>query len=350
MLGLSLLSGRPPIPVLMFHGLCERVPEYALYPGGRTCFLSLEDFSSVIQWCCQNFDVVRISELDDLLVGKAYKHRPLVLTFDDGLASVIDYALPVLREHQVPAVIFVTTEWTDAGHTPLIFQMERIIFNRIPLTLEVRIGDAKLQLEFTSFEQIGQGFSRLWDFLFTHRLAPLRLTYDQVLIDGKPVGHGDLEEDRQFWFPASWDELRSAAQAGVIEIGSHMQSHTPLPWFDEEQIRAEVAGSRTRLERELGCAVQACAYPHGMSNDEVVRIAGETYAWAFSNTGGVLGPNSSRSCAPRIHVSSDDWTVVQRVIFGRERVTTLLRRYAGGLMKPLARLRLTGGEPGFGLQ
>src|SRR5438128_5688533 len=102
------------VPVLMLHGLCERMPPYALSAGGRTCLLPVEDFAEVVAWCCRNFDVVRLSELKECLASSGRRARPLVLTFDDGLASVIDLALPILRQHRVSAAMFVTTGWTDA--------------------------------------------------------------------------------------------------------------------------------------------------------------------------------------------------------------------------------------------
>ena len=41
----------------------------------------------------------------------------LALTFDDGLASVLGTALPVLRHHRIPATAFVVTGWAD-GQIP----------------------------------------------------------------------------------------------------------------------------------------------------------------------------------------------------------------------------------------
>src|SRR4029077_15654523 len=42
---------------------------------------------------------------------------PLALTFDDGLASVLANAAPVLRHHGIPATMFVVTGWAD-GQPP----------------------------------------------------------------------------------------------------------------------------------------------------------------------------------------------------------------------------------------
>jgi peptidoglycan/xylan/chitin deacetylase (PgdA/CDA1 family) len=40
----------------------------------------------------------------------------LALTFDDGIASVLTNAVPVLRHHGIPATAFIVTGWADGGH------------------------------------------------------------------------------------------------------------------------------------------------------------------------------------------------------------------------------------------
>ncbi|GAA1831631.1 polysaccharide deacetylase family protein [Pseudonocardia ailaonensis] len=40
----------------------------------------------------------------------------LSITFDDGVRSVLQNAVPVLRAHGVPATMFVVTGWADGGH------------------------------------------------------------------------------------------------------------------------------------------------------------------------------------------------------------------------------------------
>lgn len=48
--------------------------------------------------------------------GQPIPAHPIVLTFDDGYADVIEEALPALIEHGFPATVFVTTGWLrDAG-------------------------------------------------------------------------------------------------------------------------------------------------------------------------------------------------------------------------------------------
>lgn len=66
----------------------------------------------------------RIAGLDEVplwLDGKVKEAgRPVVLTFDDGYDDLYEYAFPVLRTHQIPAIVFLvagreTDKWIDWG-------------------------------------------------------------------------------------------------------------------------------------------------------------------------------------------------------------------------------------------
>jgi peptidoglycan/xylan/chitin deacetylase (PgdA/CDA1 family) len=87
------------------------------------------------------------------------------------------------------------------------------------------------------------------------------------------------------------DQLRAMAGEGM-EIGTHSRSHMRLTGADDQQLRAEVAGSKADLEELLGKGVASFAYPYGDHDARVVdaaRAAGYTRAcvtrsgWAFSS-------------------------------------------------------------------
>jgi len=303
----------PSVPVLMLHGVCDPVPDYASMPG-RTCLLGVEEFDQLLDWCRKDFDVLRLGELNELIAcGRAGKYRPIVLTFDDGLASTLDHAVPLLRREGLSATMFVATDWIDSAATPLIFELERVLFFGTPTRIEVSLGDHSFRREVESTDQIAGVLSSLWTFLFERRFPPLKLPANQVMVGDRPLG-SRIEPDCEFWFPASWDELRAAATDGVLEIGSHMQSHTPLTWLDADHIEEEMAGSKKRLEAEFGSEVLACSYPHGMSSSLVRASAEKVYEWGFTNIGSLLRAGTSRHRAPRFHVPGERWDAVKNRI------------------------------------
>src|SRR5262245_19079301 len=64
-------------------------------------------------------DTQRGASLDDALAvlspTEIPARDPVVITFDDGTADVVDHALPVLVNHRVPATIYLATDFVDRG-------------------------------------------------------------------------------------------------------------------------------------------------------------------------------------------------------------------------------------------
>jgi len=293
------------MPVLMFHGLCRRVPDHALFMGGRTCLLTVADFENVVRWCAERYNLVRIADLEQIASGEWQGRPPLLLTFDDGLASVIDLAMPVLRKHRASAAVFVTTEWTDSNRTPHIFALERVAFERLPVHLSVRVKDCVIELPIRSRREGRRSFMKLWKMLFRIRLPPHALRPEDVLLDGEEWDGSGGVGDREFWHPATWDELRKGALEGVIEIGSHMLSHRPLSWLSPDEQSRELRESAELLESTFRTPITACAYPHGVFDGHVEALAGDTYRWAFTTRRGRLDHQTRTAAIPRYHVPGE---------------------------------------------
>jgi len=301
----------PTIPVLMLHGICDPVPDYATFAAGRTCLLEADDFRSLVKWCARNFDVIKGEHLDAIYSGAMMVRRPLLITFDDALASVIDFGVPVLQEHQVSALVFVTTDWTESGRAPFVFRLERRLYDAPPASITLHAGSTAVPIDIGSRSALPRALDTLWATLFAKRISPTHLRPDQVLLDGQPMTDTDASTDRVFWGPASWAELARAAAGRSIEIGSHLRSHRPLPWLDAEAQADELSGSRAVLQQNLGVDASICSYPHGMVDDRGQQIAARSYRWSFTNSGGIVTAGSPRTFAPRLHVPNKLWSRVK---------------------------------------
>ncbi len=91
------------VPVFMYHDLCASPSTNERYTTPLPIFREHLAFL-----CEQEFAVQRLSEF-----AAGLSERNVVLTFDDGLASHYDLALPALLEQQMSATFFVTTALID---------------------------------------------------------------------------------------------------------------------------------------------------------------------------------------------------------------------------------------------
>jgi peptidoglycan/xylan/chitin deacetylase (PgdA/CDA1 family) len=73
-----------------------------------------EDFEQQMAWLAQHKRAVSLDELQQFLAGKIRLPSGSVLvTIDDGYQSVHDFALPILKKYNIPAVAFVTVSAID---------------------------------------------------------------------------------------------------------------------------------------------------------------------------------------------------------------------------------------------
>ncbi len=96
-------SPKQPLHVLMYHDIMDIRPEAA---GSWTTTPEL--FRADLQWLKQNGYVSYLP--GELAAGVPIADKAVLITFDDGYASNLTYALPLLREYGMKAVISIIGE------------------------------------------------------------------------------------------------------------------------------------------------------------------------------------------------------------------------------------------------
>jgi len=103
-LGIAADGSAQAIPILCYHRVGS---------GSSKMDISPARLEAQLEWLRDNGrPVVRLSDLAAFLAGKrALPQRAVVITFDDGYESVYRNALPLLRKYDVPATLFVYTDF-----------------------------------------------------------------------------------------------------------------------------------------------------------------------------------------------------------------------------------------------
>ena len=94
------------LPVLMYHHVGPVQP--GAYPA---LTVAPERFEKQMSWLKRNgYTTIRTADwLAWCLEGKSLPPKPVLLTFDDAYADLVEYAFPVLRKHDFTATVFVVT-------------------------------------------------------------------------------------------------------------------------------------------------------------------------------------------------------------------------------------------------
>lgn len=92
--------------------------------------ISVERFRRDLSFLTAHYTVV---DLPDVLTQGPKKR--VAITFDDGFANVFENALPLLREFDCPATVFVSSEFINDGNSNLLATRHEIQTNTDPVML-----------------------------------------------------------------------------------------------------------------------------------------------------------------------------------------------------------------------
>jgi peptidoglycan/xylan/chitin deacetylase (PgdA/CDA1 family) len=250
-----------------------------------------EAFERQLELIKQHFDVVTIEQVADAIEGGAPLPRsPLLLTFDDGYRDNHDVALPLLRKHGLKATFFVATQFVDERR---LFWWDRINFilkastrPKVELAYPYRqvltLGPAPEQRARaikTAVRLVKEHFDLCLPLFLEHLGEAARVPFPRA-------GEVRLAEEHVM----TWGEVRALRDAGM-SVQSHTHTHRVIQTLSPAELDDELTTSRRLLEREIGEAVFAIAYPVGRGPAcpravrDAVRRAG--YSVAFSNHSGI---------------------------------------------------------------
>lgn len=234
--------------------------------------------------------------------GAAFPAGACLVTFDDGWSDNYDHALPVLRALEVPAVVFVATDYIGAdrpfwqeylGH--LLYEAARRglaseVRQAFQIDLPVGTDDARLR------EGVAATVDRFRAESYDVIESLLRaLERSLAEAGGEPI---HPPPDRFM----AWEQVRAMHDSGV-DIASHTRSHRALTRLDAGVIDEELASSRRILVDALGADVPAFAYPGGFYDDRSRQAAIDSgYRLAFATDAGTVGANDDRWRIPRVNM------------------------------------------------
>lgn len=243
-----------------------------------------QGFAAQMEAIAKRFHVVPLAALLAALRGEApLPPRPLLLTFDDAYVDFEAHAWPVMRRLGLPVTLFVPTAYPDRPERG--FWWDRLhravsVSAQGPGHLETPLGP----LDCRTPAARGGAYARL------SRAVKARPHAEAMaLVDAVCAAAALPAQALEPHAPAvlGWDALRRLAGEGVA-LAPHTRSHPLLHRLPAAEARAEIAGARADLERELGAAPPAFAYPDGGYTPETRAILAELgFEAAFSTRRGI---------------------------------------------------------------
>lgn len=98
------------LPVLVYHHI--GTPLQKMTSAEKSFFIEPEWFEKHLQYLAQhNFKTVRFSDIADYFSrGTPIPERAVIISFDDGWKSAVEWAYPLLQKYNMTATVFIPTK------------------------------------------------------------------------------------------------------------------------------------------------------------------------------------------------------------------------------------------------
>jgi peptidoglycan/xylan/chitin deacetylase (PgdA/CDA1 family) len=245
------IRNRRTLTVIMFHRVLD--PGDARWASCDPDYtISADLFARTLAFFSRHYHIVSAREvLDARRNGTPLPPRALLVTFDDGWADNVTWALPRLRDASVPGVMFVVAD--VVGREQPFFQEQLVGALRRgtvgigSLAQALRAAGVAVEASDTDgmpgLRRVIAALETLDDVRRTDVLRPFR----DAMHDGQ----------RHMVTGAELAEL----EAGGVAIGLHGKTHTPMTRAPD--LDAELGGARTAIGARTGSAPTTMSFPHG---------------------------------------------------------------------------------------
>ena len=213
--------------------------------------LDKNQFQEHIRYLKQNFEIIDPAQLEKYFKGdKVLPENALMITFDDGDASLYKNAFPILKSENIPAIIFIITDLIESNKPFWWDEMEYLLGEK-------------------------EGNDRVWEVKTWPNIK--RVEYI------KDLRSSSAKETMKYRQLTS-SELKEMQKAGIL-IANHSHSHPMFDKCSDLELEEELSDSTERL-REEGFNYDYFAYPNGNYSERAekkLKEFGIKYSFLFDH-------------------------------------------------------------------
>jgi peptidoglycan/xylan/chitin deacetylase (PgdA/CDA1 family) len=241
---------------VVFHDIsAEETP----FTRGMGASITPTEFESVLRFLTRYYNPVHLQDVLNDADGRGLPPRPLLVTFDDGYASVMEWAAPLCRKFGVPAVFFLNAAFLD-NHRLAPDSFVCFVANVLGMeTINAAVRVAK-GVDSPKLNCMAEVFSRFFPSI---SLAEREVFLDALAHLGR-INGGKLAEEAHLYVTRK--QVGELASSG-FEIGNHTYTHVRCRSLTTENVAGEVDRNKVELEAVSGKKVRSFSVPYGSSKD-----------------------------------------------------------------------------------
>lgn len=285
--------------VLLYH----RVSDYVTDP--QLLCVTPENFDKQIKYLVEKYNVLSVEEFYSIISkNEKFPEKSVLITFDDGYADNLTFALPILEKYSAQALFYIcpgnfetdTEFWWDEVERHILLSSE------FPEAFNLEIAGRKV----TSSKDKNERLKLYNELLPVLRSMEFRMR-DEVIASIAAMTGNSLP--RKSHRSMTWAELKAMVKSPSAVIGAHTIHHPSLAVCTPENQKHEISFSKMIIEEKLNLSVEHFSYPFGTRSDfnettqKIVKECG--FKMAAANFPYIANRKSDKYAFPRFLVR--DW-------------------------------------------
>jgi peptidoglycan/xylan/chitin deacetylase (PgdA/CDA1 family) len=303
------IASRTRISILMYHGFTEKKYNDGIENNnGKHIYIKL--FRAQIKYIKENYNVISLEQyVQSCNTGKRLPDNSIIITIDDGYKSNYTLAYPVIKEFDIPATIFLTTDFIDNKNFLWVDRLEYAINktdqNELPFLMDGKEYNFSLKDKRDKIlcnEFIKKELKKTQN-------ESIEKNVDRIEVEMR-IKLSESQRIPEIYNPLEWTEIQEMVQNSKIDFGSHTHKHLILSRYDKKVIQQELVLSKNIIEKKTGINTELFCYPNGALGDfnletgKLVREAG--YTCALTTASGTNSKVSNLYELKRFAVSNTD--------------------------------------------
>ena len=290
--------------ILMFHRVCPKSNRPRI-PFNTSIEVTPQYLENAINFFKdRDYEFISLDRMYRDFQENKFHKKFVVVTFDDGYLDNLTHALPVLKKHNFPFTIYVSTNFPEGTAVLWWDLLEDLILERD--TLEIQTGDKRCQFNCSSMVEKEDTYSRVRSIIIGFNEKEFS---DKI----REMFSGAVEDvyRKTAELALSWDQVIALDKDPLVTIGAHTVNHFALKPLPRDLVQYEVLESKRKIEAYIGHPVEHFAYPFGGPAEvgtkdlEIVKKNGFKTAVATVHGNIFPGHKHYLEFLPRIHMKED---------------------------------------------
>lgn len=243
-----------------------------------------ESFRDQVNFIKKHYHPITFTELAELTQkGLRPPKNAVIITFDDGFIDNYEVAYPILKEANVPATIFISTQYIGGEDTFWFDELAYAVKKVHDSDISFNFNDQEFSIPAVDQEEKHDCLISILNWIKRVPNAD-RLEFMKQLRTIIPIE----EKSSLLSKPMSWDQIKEL-DANGIEIASHACTHPILSQLSYEELAQEVSDSKKKIEEMLNKPCVAISYPVGEAHaynqavTDAVKEAGYIFGCTYES-------------------------------------------------------------------